>query len=112
MPKANIHTPHQSNPDIIEGFIARAKTSYINAKDGASEAIANTYMVYLDVCSSEASQIGKDWFKKAVEDRNAVIKAHNTEIDDIKKSAPLYKTEKLPKNHTLMQDIVTLGRKR
>lgn len=107
MPKANIHTPHQSNPDIIEGFIARAKTSYINAKDGASEAIANTYMVYLDVCSSEASQIGKDWFKKAVEDRNAVIKAHNTEIDDIKKSAPLYKTEKLPKNHTLMQDIVT-----
>ena len=69
------------------GFCSRAKTSYINAKDGASEAIANTYMVYLDVCSSEASQIGKDWFNKAIEDRNVVIKAHNTEIDDIKKSA-------------------------
>jgi hypothetical protein len=71
---------------VAASHMDSAFTAYSNAKGAATEAVAHTYLVYLNTLRPG----GKEWLDAQVKVRDAEIKAHNDNIPTRKEDAAAY----------------------
>jgi hypothetical protein len=85
----NGNTASQPASVVAETHSKAAFKAYNNSKDAATEAVAHTFLVYLNTQNSD----GADWLKSALDTRNEEIKAHNEAIPQRKIEAADYKAK-------------------
>jgi len=91
MATANIRTSSVINIQQIEADISAARRSHAAAKDSATEAAANAYLVWRDTQSKQSTDESRTWLIKEIDDRNKIIEDHNTEERDLEKRVKQFK---------------------
>ena len=80
MLKGNANTTSQNSNDSFKQIISEARVSHQRSKDGAAEAAAHTYMLWLSTQSNQATKEASAWIKKEIELVNEGISTHNTDV--------------------------------
>ena len=82
MIKGNAVAATANSDTSFKLIISEARSSHQRSKEGAAEAAANAYMLWLSTQSDQATKEASAWIKKEIELANEAISVHN---DDVKK---------------------------
>lgn len=114
MATLNNRTTSNVNLDQIEADIKTARRSLLAAKESATEAAANAYMVWRDTQSKSSTEESRKFITDAIEARNKEIDSHNMSERDLEKRVKNFKDGTLkaddwifkePKDATEKKDI-------
>ena len=90
-------TPTTLNSDeSFKQIISEARISHQRSKDGAAEAAANAYMLWLSTQSDQATKEAAAWIKKEIDLANETIAAHNEDVKKKQERANKFKSGTLP----------------
>ena len=86
-----------ANADIsFKQIISEARISHQRSKDGAAEAAANAYMLWLSTQSDQATKDASAWIAKEIDLANETITAHNDDLKKQQERANQFKAGTLP----------------
>ena len=86
-----------SNADTsFKQIISEARISHQRSKDGAAEAAANAYMLWLSTQSDQATKDASAWIAKEIDLANETITAHNDDLKKQQERANQFKAGTLP----------------
>jgi hypothetical protein len=89
MLKGNAATDAKNSDASFKLIISEARASHTRSKEGAAEAVANAYMLWIASQSPQATKEAREWFEKEVSLANEDISIHNekvrAEADRVKK---------------------------
>lgn len=77
MNKSNSKSATANSHEEFTKIISEAKLSHQRSRDGAMEAAANAYMLWLCTQSAHATKSAGDWLEKEIEAANEAISSHN-----------------------------------
>jgi hypothetical protein len=96
MLKGNATPTTLNSDDSFKQIISEARISHQRSKDGATEAAANAYMLWLSTQSDQATKEAAAWIKKEIELANETIAAHNEDVKKKQERANKFKSGTLP----------------
>ena len=102
MKKGNLISSPNLSAQLLEQIVIDAKISHQRSKDGAADAVAKTYMLWIHTQSKSATTNSREWLDKAIEEDNAKITAHNDLSKAVAERVSKFKAGKLPDNDPVM----------
>ena len=85
-------------------IMSEAKLSHQRSRDGAMEAAASAFMLWLATLGPSAKKSSGEWLEKEIQSANEKIAAHNQEIIDLRKRAKAFHNGKLPDDDPLNEE--------
>jgi hypothetical protein len=96
MLKGNAAASTLNSDESFKQIISEARISHQRSKDGATEATANAYMLWLSTQSDQATKEAAAWIKKEIDLANETIAAHNEDVKKKQERANKFKSGTLP----------------
>ena len=98
MLKANEAQSEINSDDGFKQIINEARVSHQRSKEGAAEAAANAYMLWLATKSDSATKEASAWIDKEIELANEDISSHNDRVKKKQERANKFSTGALPED--------------
>ena len=95
MNKSNSKSETANSHEEFTKIISEAKLSHQRSRDGAMEAAANAYMLWLCTQSAHATKSAGDWLEKEIEAANEVISSHNEKTKTLQERVKAFQEGKL-----------------
>ncbi len=102
MQKGNQISSPNISAQLLEQILSDAKICHQRSKDGAAEAVAKTYMLWVHTQSTKATSDSREWLSKAIESANETIAAHNSLVKARSERVSNFKDGKLPDNDPIL----------
>lgn len=101
MKKSNSKSATPNSDDEFQKIISEAKLSHQRSRDGAMEAAASAYMLWLATSSPQAKKSASEWLEKEIQSANDKIAKHNDEVSDRRARVKAFKDGKLKEDDPL-----------
>ena len=98
---SNSKSSQKVTPAIINDNIDKAKRSFAQSKEAASEAAARAYIIWADTMSPLAHKDSRDWMDAQISKRNQMIEQHNKEEKNLREKAKKFVNGKLADDNWL-----------
>ena len=101
MNKSNSKSATANSHEEFTKIISEAKLSHQRSRDGAMEAAANAYMLWLCTQSAHATKSAGDWLEKEIEAANEAISSHNEKARTLQERVKAFQEGKLKEDDPL-----------
>ena len=95
MKKSNSKSATPNSHEEFTQIISEAKLSHQRSKDGAMDAAANAYMLWLCTQSAHATKSAGDWLEKEIEAANEAISSHNEKAKTLQERVKAFQEGRL-----------------